>query len=333
MDSARRDAARELQRALGEAGATRDGSRTSTPAANGASGTAGSEGAVSFDAAALHDQAVEGGGAASGLPHGGVTGVTGADGTSGRAMHGAGEGSLSPEETAVTASLEAPFGAAGASTSADMGGDASGSGSGTGQGSGRGSSADLPGGAAASHAADGGLSASASGSSTQPLYDLRALAGAGLSSDRGGTEFGGTIDAARGSILTTAPAEEQAAQIVRSMRFQWRGPVGEAQLRLTPEHLGQVLVSVRVEHGTVNATLHADTPGAQQWIQAHQQQLRDALDAQGLRVAHLHVTSDPEDRPRRDRDQEDARQPRSRSRQPTADAGRDAGDRRFEIRV
>ena len=133
--------------------------------------------------------------------------------------------------------------------------------------------------------------------------------------------------------MTTAAPEEQAAQIVRSMRLQWRGANGEATLRLQPDHLGQVFVSVRVEQGTVSATVRAETPAAQQWIQQHQQQLRDALDAQGLRVAQFHVTSNPDDRPRRDHEQ-DQNQDASGRRGPRARARRnDAGDRRFEIHL
>ena len=132
-------------------------------------------------------------------------------------------------------------------------------------------------------------------------------------------------------ILTTAAPEEQAAQIVRSMRLQWRGANGEATLRLQPDHLGQVFVSVRVEQGTVSATVRAETPAAQQWIQQHQQQLRDALDAQGLRVAQFHVTSNPDDRPRRDHEQ-DSQQDATGRRASRARRAATDDDRRFEIR-
>jgi flagellar hook-length control protein FliK len=134
------------------------------------------------------------------------------------------------------------------------------------------------------------------------------------------------------AILTTAAPEDQAAQIVRSMRLQWRGATGEATLRLQPDHLGQVFVSVRVEQGVVSATVRAETPAAQQWIQQHQQQLRDALDAQGLRVAQFHVTSNPDDRPRRDHEQDQNQDASGRRNRPRA-RNNDAGDRRFEIHL
>lgn len=133
-------------------------------------------------------------------------------------------------------------------------------------------------------------------------------------------------------VVTTAAPEEQAAQIVRSMRLQWRGTAGEATLRLQPDHLGQVFVSVRVEQGVVSATVRAETPAAQQWIQQHQQQLRDALDAQGLRVAQFHVTSNPDDRPRRDQEQDQNQDTAGRRHRPRA-RNTDATDRRFEIHL
>src|SRR5262249_36284153 len=66
-----------------------------------------------------------------------------------------------------------------------------------------------------------------------------------------------TAAAAAGTALPAgfAPQAEggDAAQhVIRSMRLQWSGSVGEAQLRLEPEHLGQVLVSVRVDQGNVS---------------------------------------------------------------------------------
>jgi flagellar hook-length control protein FliK len=87
-----------------------------------------------------------------------------------------------------------------------------------------------------------------------------------------------------------------------------------------------------VENGTVSATVRAETPAAQQWIQQHQQQLRDALDAQGLRVAQFHVTSNPDDRPRRDHEQDQNQDASGRRGRPRA-RNNDAGDRTFEIHL
>lgn len=161
-------------------------------------------------------------------------------------------------------------------------------------------------------------------------FDTRVLA-ASRADGAGAAELAGGW-AGESAIMTTAAPEDQAAQIVRSMRLQWRGGTGEATLRLQPDHLGPVFVSVRVEQGVVSAMVRAETPAAQQWIQQHQQQLRDALDAQGLRVAQFHVTSNPDDRPRRDHEQDQNQDASGRRGRPRA-RNNDTGDRTFEIHL
>jgi hypothetical protein len=135
------------------------------------------------------------------------------------------------------------------------------------------------------------------------------------------------------AFAAQADGGDAAQQVIRTMRLQWSGSVGEAQLRLEPEHLGQVLVSVRVDQGNVSATLHADSAMAQQWIEAHQQDLRQALQDQGLRVTHFNVTTNPDDRARRDGS---APQDQPRNQQQPArrrDQRQNADGRTFEIRV
>jgi flagellar hook-length control protein FliK len=133
----------------------------------------------------------------------------------------------------------------------------------------------------------------------------------------------------------TAEADASAQQVIRSMRLQWSGSVGEAHLRLQPEHLGQVLVNVRVDQGNVSATLHADSATAQQWIQAHEQELRQALQEQGLRVTQLTVTANPDDRPRREQARQDQPrdQPRDQQRARARNQRENTDGRTFEVRV
>ena len=90
------------------------------------------------------------------------------------------------------------------------------------------------------------------------------------------------------------------SQIVRSAHMQWRDGVGEATLRLTPENLGEVTISLRVEQGSVFATIRAESAAAMQAIQARQQELQTALEAQGLHLDHLILSTDPD----RSRDQQ-----------------------------
>jgi len=84
--------------------------------------------------------------------------------------------------------------------------------------------------------------------------------------------------------------------VIRAIQLQWRQGVGEARVQLQPEHLGHVTVSLRVDHGTVTALVRAESPLAQERIQAHQHELRSALEAQGLRLGTIVVAVDPDQR-------------------------------------
>jgi len=101
-----------------------------------------------------------------------------------------------------------------------------------------------------------------------------------------GPEPGGAADAAL----------DVPRQVVRAIQLAWRHGVGEARVQLQPEHLGHVTVSLRVAHGTVTAMLRAESALAQERIQAHQHELRSALEAQGLRVGAIVVAVDPDER-------------------------------------
>jgi hypothetical protein len=85
-------------------------------------------------------------------------------------------------------------------------------------------------------------------------------------------------------------------QIVKAIRLQWKQGLGEAKIRLEPEHLGEVQVSLRVQAGVVTAVVKAENPTVQGWIENRQQELRNALDEQGLRLQRFEVVVDPEGR-------------------------------------
>lgn len=99
---------------------------------------------------------------------------------------------------------------------------------------------------------------------------------------------------------THAATGDVPTQIVRAMHMQWRDGVGEARLTLTPESLGEVTITMKVDRGVVTATVKADNPVTMEWIRSHQHELRDALDAQGLRLDQFEVSVDPDDRRQRD---------------------------------
>lgn len=116
------------------------------------------------------------------------------------------------------------------------------------------------------------------------------------------------------------------SQIVKGVSLAWRDGVGEAKIRLTPEHLGEVVVALKVERGQVVAQFRTESATAQTWIESHQQDLRQALAGQGLQLDRLVVTADGQRQHARDESGARQRQPSPRGRQ-AADAPR------FEVRA
>jgi flagellar hook-length control protein FliK len=100
------------------------------------------------------------------------------------------------------------------------------------------------------------------------------------------------------AVPTDGPAEAQVVvpQIVKAISLQWKQGLGEARIRLEPEHLGEVRVSLRVQAGAVTAVVTAENPAVQAWIETGQQELKNALGEQGLRLQRFEVVVDPEGR-------------------------------------
>jgi flagellar hook-length control protein FliK len=101
---------------------------------------------------------------------------------------------------------------------------------------------------------------------------------------------------------------------VQSIRLQAVQGTTEARVQLKPEHLGNLNITLRVEHNQVTATIQADVAAVRQWIESHEASLRQSLSEQGLQLVRLEVHPDDQqaardehsgDRPRR--------QPRRRS--------------------
>jgi flagellar hook-length control protein FliK len=101
-------------------------------------------------------------------------------------------------------------------------------------------------------------------------------------------------------------------QIVRSIHLQSAGDVGHARVQLRPEHLGEVIVELRVEQGEVIASLEAAVPEVREWIESRAGELKEALGAQGLELMHLSVRDHEESRREQPREHE---QPRRQRRQ------------------
>jgi chemotaxis protein MotD len=101
-------------------------------------------------------------------------------------------------------------------------------------------------------------------------------------------------------------------QIVRSIHLQSAGEVGHARVQLRPEHLGDVLVELRVEQGEVIASLEASRPEVREWIESRAEELKQALGAQGLELLHFSVRDGEESRREEPRERQ---QPRKQKRQ------------------
>jgi flagellar hook-length control protein FliK len=127
-----------------------------------------------------------------------------------------------------------------------------------------------------------------------------------------------------------AEEPEIVPQLVRAMRTQFRGGIGEARIRLHPEHLGEVRVSVRIDGDRVSALLQVERADVQRAIESQSETLRAGLTAQGFTLEHLSVRQEDAAKPPAREDAEPRGHPReqatprrrSRKRQP---------DRAFEI--
>lgn len=90
----------------------------------------------------------------------------------------------------------------------------------------------------------------------------------------------------------TSGGEPLDQAIVKSLKVQWNQGAGEARLRLHPEFLGELSVSLRVIGASVTAVLQSDSPAVREWVQAHQADLRRALEESGLSLDNLVVDED-----------------------------------------
>ena len=117
--------------------------------------------------------------------------------------------------------------------------------------------------------------------------------------------------------LDAATAESVHTQIVKSIRMQWTGGLGEARVTLRPEYLGEVVATIKVDQGVVTATLQADTPEVRRWMESHTATLRDALVEQGLKLDRLTIGEPEREQAQHQRQgkprprQQDARRPRT----------------------
>ena len=140
------------------------------------------------------------------------------------------------------------------------------------------------------------------------------------------------LDSPTLATLTPAEGDDVRAQLVQSIRVQWTGGASEARVRLRPEHLGEVVATIKVEQGAVTATLQAERADVRRWLEAHTQTLREGLVEHGLKLDRLVVLTEPARGESRDDTHGRARgrhpqQPQPQPRRPRTDDG----DATFEL--
>jgi flagellar hook-length control protein FliK len=122
----------------------------------------------------------------------------------------------------------------------------------------------------------------------------------------------------------TIPERDVVAQLVQSLRVQFRDGIGEAVVRLKPEHLGSVQISLTIENGAIRATVQAEVAAVRQWLESQQDTLRTNLAEQGLRLERFVVQPDGERQSRSDDAQErELRRRHQRTRTSAAMSGKD----------
>ena len=79
-------------------------------------------------------------------------------------------------------------------------------------------------------------------------------------------------------------------QIVQNMRFEVRGDMAEIRIQLRPEHLGEVSLRVATQNGIVVAQFVAESQRVKEIIESNFNQLRDALEQQGINISEIEVS-------------------------------------------
>jgi flagellar hook-length control protein FliK len=103
----------------------------------------------------------------------------------------------------------------------------------------------------------------------------------------------GKIEADMPAELETKPQqplqEQVMQQIVQKARVMVNGNQQTMQMQLKPEHLGQLNLQIVVDNGVVTAKFQAENPQVKQILEASMHQLKQDLQAQGLKVQQVDV--------------------------------------------
>ncbi len=124
---------------------------------------------------------------------------------------------------------------------------------------------------------------------------------------------------------TETPGPDNVGRLVQAMRVMARPGAWEANVRLNPEHLGEVTIAVRVERNTVSAVVNAESAGVCEWLEGQEQTMREGMAEHGLELDRFVVQRDGRRREAPEQEQPQGRRAQ-RGRQPAA-------GERFEIVV
>jgi flagellar hook-length control protein FliK len=123
------------------------------------------------------------------------------------------------------------------------------------------------------------------------------------------------------------PGPENVGRLVQAMRVIARPGAWEANVRLNPEHLGDVSIAIRVERNTVSAVVNAEGAGVRQWLESQEDAVRSGMAEHGLQLDRFIVQRDGQ---RRDAQPQQQEEPQGR-RQSARRQG--APTERFEVVV
>ena len=79
-------------------------------------------------------------------------------------------------------------------------------------------------------------------------------------------------------------------QIVQHMRFEVRGDIAEIRIQLKPDNLGEVSLRIATQNGIVVAQFVAESQRVKEIIESNFNQLRDALEQQGINISEIEVS-------------------------------------------
>jgi len=91
---------------------------------------------------------------------------------------------------------------------------------------------------------------------------------------------------------TTDDGAPLVSRLVETMRWQAREGGGQVEIRLRPEVLGAVTVSLVVRDGAVRATVVAESAAARAFLQGEVAGLEAALEARGLTLEQFDIRED-----------------------------------------